>query len=65
MEGMREQVEREQKRREALERVVERLVGMGRGGSGWGDASLWDGTPLSAPRVEIVRSPDEDDSASS
>ncbi|KAF8129351.1 OPA3-domain-containing protein [Boletus edulis] len=38
-------MERERKRREALEKVVER---------GW-DTSVWEGTPLKSPRVEMVR----------
>ncbi|KAG8217043.1 optic atrophy 3 protein-domain-containing protein [Butyriboletus roseoflavus] len=63
LEGVREEVEREQKRREALERVVERLVGLGKRGGGLGDASVWEGTPLSAPRVGIVRSPDHSTSS--
>ena len=59
LERTREEVEGERKRREALERVVERLVGVGVGvRAGWGDASVWEGTPLKVPRVEIVRGSD-------
>lgn len=57
LERTREEVEGERKRREALERVVERLVGVGVR-AGWGDASVWEGTPLKVPRVEIVRGSD-------
>lgn len=57
LERTREEVEGERKRREALERVVERLVGVGVR-AGWGDASMWEGTPLKVPRVEIVRRSD-------
>ncbi|KAH0830098.1 hypothetical protein J3R83DRAFT_1435 [Lanmaoa asiatica] len=68
LERTREEVEAERKRREALERVVERLVGVGvgmrSGGSGRGDGSVWDGTPLRAPRVESVRSADDPSSSS-
>lgn len=54
LERTREEVEGERKRREALERVVERLVGVGRGAGGW-DGSVWEGTPLSGSRVEVVQ----------
>jgi len=57
LERSKEEVEDERKRREALERVVERLVGVGVR-AGWGDASVWEGTPLKAPRIEIVRDSD-------
>ena len=53
LERTREEVEGERKRREALEKVVERLVGVGVT-AGWGDASVWEGTPLKAPRIEIM-----------
>lgn len=51
LERTREEVEGERKRREALERVVERLVGVGVT-AGWGDPSVWEGTPLKAARVD-------------
>ncbi|KAF8437675.1 optic atrophy 3 protein-domain-containing protein [Boletus edulis BED1] len=53
-----EEMERERKRREALEKVVERLVWAGAStGSGW-DTLVWEGTPLKSPRVEMVRTAD-------
>ncbi|KAI9570686.1 OPA3-domain-containing protein [Boletus coccyginus] len=51
LERTREEVEGERKRREALERVVERLVGVGVT-AGWGDPSVWEGTPLKVARVD-------------
>ncbi|KAG9317963.1 optic atrophy 3 protein-domain-containing protein [Chiua virens] len=53
LERTREEVESERKRREALEKVVERLVGFG-GSGGLCDPSLWEGTPLKVPRVDFV-----------
>lgn len=61
LERTREEVEGERKRREALEKIVERLVGVG---ARLGDGSVWDGTPLSAPRVAIVRKSDDPTSSS-
>ena len=57
LERTKEEIEGERKRREALERVIERLVGVGRSVGEW-DASLWEGTPLKGSRVEVPRSSD-------
>ena len=57
-----EEVEGERRRREALEKIVERLVGVGVS-TGWGDASVWEGTPLKLAKAEIMRSPDASESS--
>ncbi|KAG6375741.1 hypothetical protein JVT61DRAFT_2587 [Boletus reticuloceps] len=58
LERTREEVEREQKRREALEKVVERLVWAGVSAGSGRDTSVWEGTPLKSPRVEMERTTD-------
>jgi len=63
LERSREEVEGERKRREALERVVERLVGVGVR-AGWGDASVWEGTPLKMVRGSDAASADPTSSTS-
>lgn len=56
LEQSREEVEGERKRREALEKVVERLVGVGIGlGGNTLDASVLQGTPLQPPRTVETR----------
>ncbi|KAN0073857.1 OPA3 domain containing protein [Tylopilus felleus] len=64
LERTKEEIEGERKRREALERVIERLVGVGRSVGEW-DASLWEGTPLKGSRVEVPRSSDASNADSS